>query len=149
MTKQPGILQSLSKMTEMHFVYAFFFEYKGEVFVKVGQSAVPYKRLDAITHGCPFPLSQAVFVQIGGSSHAKSFELRMKRELEEYRTRGEWYCFDKSDGAKFNEAVREVYAKITGRRLVWSKVDIREYFERQAQAAEKWQGRRRSRALAS
>lgn len=140
--KQPGILQSLSKMTEMHFVYAFFFEYKEEVFVKIGQSAVPYKRLDAITHGCPFPLSQAVFAQIGGESHAKTFELRMKKELYGYRTRGEWYCFPKDSGPRFNAAIRKVFMQITGRALSWSKIDIVAYFEKQSQASEKWHNRR-------
>lgn len=146
--KPPGILQSLSKMTEMHFIYAFFFEYKDEVFVKIGQSAVPYKRLNAVSQGCPFPLSQAVFAQIGGESHAKTFELRMKNELSECRTRGEWYCMHKSEGARFNVAIRKVFMQITGRTLAWSKIDVEVYLERQAQAAEKWQNRRRPKALA-
>lgn len=140
--RQPGILQSLSKLTEMYFVYAFFFEYRDEVFIKVGQSTTPYRRLDAITHGCPFPLSHGVFTQIGGNGPAKSFEIRMKRALADFRTRGEWYCFPAAEGSKFSAAANEVYMSVTGRRLTWSKIDLKAYFEKQSSASEKWLNRR-------
>jgi len=133
----------------MHFVYAFFFAYKDEVFVKVGQSAVPYKRLQAITHGCPFPLTRAVFSQIGSSTNAKSFEAGVRYALDAYRTRGEWYCFANSDGHTFSAAIHKVFARVTGRRLSWSEIDVDEFNAMQARAAERWLGRRCDKPVAS
>lgn len=145
MPKQPGILYSLSKMTEMLFVYAFFFEYGDEVFVKVGQSAKPHRRLGEVANGCPFPLSQAVYTQIGSASIAKSFELRMKVALARFRTRGEWYVFNKAQGGEFSVAANIVYMKVSARKLAWSEVDLQAYTEEQAAASRKWQNRRHKR----
>lgn len=142
-SKHPrGIIRDLSKAMDMHFVYAFFFEFGDNVHVKVGESRTPYKRMGQIAQHSPFPLSAAVFTHIGGFALARRFELRLMDRLADRRTRGEWYCFPKQDGKAFSQVIAVVYMECTGRKLKWTNVDLTEYRAEQLEAAKKWKGSR-------
>jgi len=133
-----GVLTDLSNAMDMHFIYAFFFEFGDNVHVKVGESRVPYKRMREIAQNCPFPLSAAVFSHIGGFQVARRFEMRVMHCLADRRTRGEWYCFPKADGKAFSAAMARVYMECTAKRLKWTNVDLTEYRAEQLEAAKKW-----------
>lgn len=107
----------------MHGVYAAFFEFRDSVLIKIGRSSRPYRRLQQVTAGSPFELTQAVFCHVGGLAAASSIEARAAHKLAKYRTRGEWYLFDRSEGRIFNELFNVAYSEVTGRPLKWTKVD--------------------------
>lgn len=132
----------ISKKNDMHFIYAFFFENAGKVHVKVGQSTRPYKRLGEISNGSPFPVSEAVFCLAGSKGEARSFEERVRARLNDRRTRGEWYVFEKDQGKEFASIIRVAFAEATGRKLQWKGIDIEEFCKVQAAYAEKFHNRR-------
>jgi len=133
-----GVLNELSRSMEMHFVYAFFFEFGDNVHVKVGESRVPYKRMQEIAQGCPFPIAAAVFSHIGGFPLARRFEMRFMNTMNHRRTRGEWYCFPKEEGVEFRQAIARVYSECTARPLKWTSIELDEYRAEQLEAAKKW-----------
>ena len=125
----------------MHFVYAFFFESGDDMHIKVGQSTTPYKRLQAITNGSPFPVTMAVYCHCGSKGLARSFERMVAYELRGLRTRGEWYVLPKTEGKIFRDVAMICFAKATGRSLKWQKIDLDAYRADQVAASTKWQGR--------
>lgn len=117
----------ISRANDMHFVYAFFFVNGESIHIKVGQSVSPYKRLQEILHGSPFPVQEAIFCHIGSKSMAYAFESYVRHALNHRRTRGEWYLFTKQDAAEFRSTVAEAYRGCSGRELKWSKVNMDEF----------------------
>lgn len=117
----------IHRLDEMHFIYAFFFENGDDIYVKVGESVKPYRRLEAVSAGSPFHVTQAVFCHAGSKSVARKFEALVKAELSGFRTRGEWYVFRKEQASVFRAVMAASFAKATGMRLKWTKVDIQKF----------------------
>ena len=141
-TRHPrNIMMEISKRNDMHFVYAFFFQFGDNVHVKVGESTTPYRRLGDIVHGSPFPVTQAVFCHAGPKSVARAFEELVRHALAHARTRGEWYVFHRDAGAEFRAAIATAFAKATGRTLRWTKIDLVEFAAENAEASGRWHGR--------
>lgn len=115
------------RLDEMHFVYAFFFENGEDIYIKVGESVKPYERLKAVSVGTPFTVSQAVFCHAGGKRVARKFEALVREALTPFRTRGEWYCLRKENSELFRACMKASFAKATGRKLAWSKIDLAEF----------------------
>ena len=113
----------IMKHTQMHFIYAAFFEVDDDIYIKVGRSTRPYQRVAALTQGVPFVLSRAVFAQAGSIENASSIERSLFKLLEGFRMRGEWYRFKHADAATFRTTIAASFTKFTGRKLVWSTMD--------------------------
>lgn len=118
------IYREIQKRESMQFVYAAFFDDRGDVYVKLGRSGTPYKRILQVASTSPFQLSKAVFSCVGSVKLAESIESYAKHRMDDQRTRGEWYRFGKSDGQVFSLAMQIIYAKVTGRQLKWTVVDV-------------------------
>lgn len=108
----------------MNAIYAAFFEFDGFVHIKVGRSITPYKRVLAISQGCPFELSKAAFCYVGSQAVAMSIESHVLERLSAYRTRGEWYRFRLDDGKLFSEQMKLAFTKVTGRQIKWTSLDV-------------------------
>lgn len=135
---ETGILRKLSKSSEMSFVYAFFFEFGDQVFVKVGRSVKPYRRLQTVAQAVPFQISEAVFCASRSIKQAESFERRVAARLKAFHARGEWYVFAAENGKVFSNAVRDCYQDACSRPLKWTRIDLGEFAAEQKEAASKW-----------
>jgi hypothetical protein len=113
----------ITKFGEMEFVYAAFFEDREDVFIKFGRSVKPYGRIRDVAMGSPFPISRAVFAQAGSKRLAGHIERCMYHRLREYRTRGEWYRLGRDQGKVFSQVAQIIFARATGRMLIWTPVD--------------------------
>lgn len=119
-------LLELTKANDMHFVYSAFAEDGSIVYVKVGQSVKPFSRIKALLTGCPFEIKRAVFCHAGSKRVAEGIEASVKHQLGAFRTRGEWYKFQKDQGSAFSEGMKFCFKRITGRDLIWSPIDMSE-----------------------
>lgn len=126
----------------MHAVYAAFFDFREFVFIKVGRSAKPYKRVMDVAMGCPLVLSAAVFAHVGDLGKAQSIEARCQSALAEHRSRGEWFVFPKDDGSKFASVMAEAFAKVTARPLRWNKMDVEKMRQEMLDAYKSFRGGR-------
>lgn len=116
----------LTKANDMHFVYAAFAEDETWVYAKVGQSVKPFARIQNLITGCPFPLKKAVFCHAGSKKLAEGVEASVKHQLSAFRTRGEWYRFQRDQGSVFSTGVQVCFRRITGRDLIWTPMDVKE-----------------------
>jgi hypothetical protein len=112
-------LYTLSRLSELHFIFAGFFDADPLVFIRLGHAARPYRTMARIARMAPWPLSNAVIAHIGDIHRAEQFERRMFHRLRAHRTYGDWFCFDGSAGLDFADVARLTYAECTGRRLQW------------------------------
>lgn len=136
------------KKDEMNFVYAAFFADRDDIYIKVGRSGTPYKRVQQIAESCPFVLSQAVFTSAGSVEAALKIERSLGHLLTGYRTRGEWFRFGLADGQVFSATVKTTFAKVTGRRLTWTVIDHAEILARMDAYSREWVRPRRAEQLA-
>lgn len=134
-------LVDLSKLSCMEFVYAAIFADRDDVYIKFGRSTRPYMRIKNVAHGSPFPLSSAVFAQVGSKSCAISVERQMRRQLAGFRTRGEWFRFSPDQGRVFSATIKRVFGRATGRALVWKEVDVAAMARENAADSRKWHSR--------
>lgn len=130
------------KRCQLDFVYAAFFPIdNGRVLVKFGRSQRPYARVKQIAENSPYELKQAVFTQAGDKAISTAIEKAMFYRLSKFRTRGEWYEFGGDEGSMFALSIKEIFAKITGRQLKWSSIDVSALREEGRIAAAKFHGR--------
>lgn len=112
-------LYTLSRLSELHFIYAGFFDAAPLVFIRLGHAGRPYRTLAKVARMAPWPLAQAVIAHIGSRERAEQFERIMFHRLRAYRCNGDWFCFDGAQGLVFGDAARLTYAECTGKRLEW------------------------------
>lgn len=117
-------LYTLSRASELHFIYAAFFDAKPLVFVRLGHAARPYRAVRALIRVAPWPVADAVISHIGNLSVASRFERIMFHRLREHRMRGDWFMFDDDAGHEFAAAARLTFAELTGRRLRWHPMPL-------------------------
>jgi len=115
----------IRKRTEMEFIYAAFFHTtEGRVLIKFGRSCVPAKRISHIALAAPYHLQKACFCQAGTKTLSTAIELSLRFQLSRFRTRGEWFEFERNEGSLFAGTVKDVIARITARQLKWTMFDV-------------------------
>jgi hypothetical protein len=117
-------LYTLSRMSELHFIFAGFFEVDSLVFIRLGHASRPFRTMARIARMAPWPLANAVLAHIGDMARAEQFERYMFHRLRQHRTSGDWFCFDATAGAQFADVARLTFAECTGRRLQWRHMAI-------------------------
>jgi hypothetical protein len=117
-------LYTLSRASELHFIFAAFFDAQPLVFIRLGHAAQPYRAVRSIARMAPWPLADAVISHIGPHALAARFERLMFHRLRQHRLHGDWFCFDDADGHEFAAVARLTYAEMTGRRLRWHPMPL-------------------------
>lgn len=80
--------------------YVYFFMARdgdGPMYVKVGRSDNPIKRIGEVQTGCPFPIIKAGMVKCLSLDQTKRIERDIHCRLQNRHTSGEWFKFDWSD----------------------------------------------------
>ena len=107
---------------------------------KIGISTDPLKRFSSIQTGCPVPISEMIYVEMGLAEVARLAEKELHARFSERRTTGEWFIFDTAkpaDKQAFNGTMREVMAHYLGSEWRWSRISAARVAEvaRREQAA--------------
>ena len=108
------------------FVYMLLCQDAGPVYIKVGISDRPTKRLLELRHGCPVTPRQFCFMEFGTRRAAKIIERMLHRAFDHWSAHGEWFAVPMADKAAFNEAWKDVIygRRENGRPCEWQKVSV-------------------------
>lgn len=66
----------------------------GPMYVKVGRSDDPMKRIEGVQVGCPFRIIKASMVKCRSAKQARDIEARIHGRLAKFHSSGEWFRFD-------------------------------------------------------
>lgn len=105
---------------------------KNEAYIKVGISTDPLQRVYQINCGSPVPITVALWCHVGKKRHALRIEKFIHRDLEPFKTRGEWLVMDPSSAEHkqvFHQTCQRQFASVTGRLLKWQRNSYKEIVE--------------------
>lgn len=114
----------IGNATGLVFVYCAFATDGDFVYVKVGISGSPFKRIANWIVGCPFQLEKVVFTHAGFLRDGYAIERSIAHAAKEFRMRGEWYRFSKDQGKVFSQLFMACYKRIIKRDLKWTHMDM-------------------------
>ena len=100
----------------------------GPIYVKIGLSDEPYRRLQALRNGCPVTPRRFATCAVPGRIIAKRVEHALLSQLAPWRTQGEWLKFDRDEKADFNAGWQEAFRKTApkGWPLEWTHIPVGE-----------------------
>lgn len=80
----------------------------GPVYVKVGISDQPIKRLKSLRLGCPVTPHQFLYMEVRSRRKARSIEISLHDALAKWGAHGEWFRVPMEEKAQFNGAWKRV-----------------------------------------
>ena len=97
----------------------------GPVYLKVGRSDDPVRRVQDVQVGCPFRIIKASMVKCASVDQAKEVELALHRRLSDRNSSGEWFRFDwnnPADKEELADAAERCFAVI--REWKFEEIDL-------------------------
>jgi hypothetical protein len=92
------------------YVYMLMCENSDGIHIKVGRSNNPLGRLATLLTACPLSPGVMATAELPNRRIALNFEQELHCALAPWRTNGEWFLFDSSDKAEFNESLQRAAA---------------------------------------
>ncbi len=113
----------------------------GPVYVKVGMSTDPTKRLHSLRLGCPVTPRQFLTIRRPSSATALKVERALHSGLQRWVSSGEWYCVPIDEKPEFNAAIQSVLArhKQSGYPNKWEKVAVQPLVKEAAERKKTYQ----------
>lgn len=108
------------------YVYMLMCQDAEPIYIKIGMSDAPARRLDELRTSCAVTPKILATVEVPSRKIACAMERDLHIAMAPWQTTGEWYLFDGQDQEHFNatwKAVFEKYAK-PGWPLRWQKVPV-------------------------
>lgn len=98
----------------------------GPVYVKVGMTSNPTRRLHQLRLGCPVTPHQFCTMRQPSEKKARRAETALHRALGRWRSSGEWYRVPISEKAEFNATMQETLRahRKTGFPTAWEKIAV-------------------------
>ena len=101
------------------------------VYLKIGQSSSPTKRLQDLIYGCGLKAEVFSFTDVGYCHRAKQLENALLLACKPWQTRGEWFRIPLAEKQTFNFLLREVCDTVAKKwhwesdaRIKWEKVMV-------------------------
>lgn len=133
------------------FIYMLFCNEEDKVFVKIGVSDRPTKRLSALASSAPLRPKLFAFMEIWDRSSALVIESRLHEALAKWHSHGEWFVLSYDERDNFKTAWKNVLFGFhrSGWPLVWNQVSVDAVLRvgRKTQAYVRRQYARRGRAF--
>lgn len=133
--------------------YVYFFlarDSDGPMYVKVGRSGNPIKRIGQVQTGCPIPIVKAGMVKCLGLEQAVKIERQFHSRLGDRKSSGEWFRFDWSkldDRESLQAAITTIFIGVPEWKL--EEIDLDKAAAMYAElAAERQRKSRKNRKLA-
>lgn len=110
------------------FCYMILCEVSGFIYIKIGHSSDPFRRLTEIRTGCPLEPKICAYCHVFSKDMAVSIERELHAELKAWRSRGEWFVFPAVDKEQFNTGWKKVFARHAAKSwpLRWQKASARQ-----------------------
>lgn len=102
---------------------------------KIGVTCEPMNRPLNVQTGCPFKITEVLFLDMYLEPIARKAEAALHVQLSDYRTSGEWFVFDTADPRHkedFASAAAEVCGFYAGPDWKWTRVTMTEIREARA-----------------
>lgn len=98
-----------------------------KIYIKVGKSIAPMKRLDQLRHACPVTPRYFYVCPLPTNKIARKIEAELHCAFEAWRHNGEWYKLEAKDKADFNAAWRHIFNWFSTAlwKLSWTKLNVR------------------------
>lgn len=100
---------------------------EGLAHFKIGVTCEPMRRPLNVQTGCPFKITEVLFLDMGIESIARKAEAALHVQLGDHRTSGEWFAFDTGNPEhkeSFAAASREVCSFYAGPDWKWVRVTM-------------------------
>lgn len=99
----------------------------GPLYVKIGVSLDPQKRLRQLWAGCPVTPQHFAVVETRSPARAKKIEAELLTALGKWRHNGEWLFLSIDDKAEFNSKWKAVFERNseTGWKLAWTQMSVK------------------------
>lgn len=81
----------------------------GPLYIKIGRSRDPYKRLDQIRTACPVKAVQLAVCPVRTIEQSRKLEKALLDATSVWRIRGEWCRLDLEDRSSFNEKWKALF----------------------------------------
>lgn len=109
------------------FVYMLMCGEKEKIYIKVGQTCRPARRLEELRVGCPFVPKIYATAGTPGRELAQKLERELHGAFEEWHSHGEWFSFTDADKERFNQAWQLVFERSASPSwpLVWTKLAVK------------------------
>jgi hypothetical protein len=109
---------------------------RNEIFVKIGISDDPLKRLTSILVGCPLTPGILAATRLANRRIAQQAETAVHEALFGFRVRGEWFCFKPTDKPEFNRLLQSALAEFSSPSLPveWAKINVEQMMAQKRQA---------------
>lgn len=116
------------------FVYLLLCESPEGIYVKIGLSDDPLKRLKGLLNGCPLKPGIMAVAELPNRVKALQFERELHGAMRNFRHAREWFLFSRNDKARFNELLRGAAIEFASPSwpIRWDKLSVPELI-RQAQ----------------
>jgi hypothetical protein len=130
MITQPPTLRRNGRI-QGTYVYLVLCEEGASIFVKIGISDQPIKRLRELATGCPLVPGVLAYVELPSRPLALLAERGLHSQFTQWRSRGEWFRFRKRDREKFNAGLNTVLSKWKGPSwpMKWTKLNAIELLQ--------------------
>lgn len=120
------IVENAWQKPQPWFVYMALCQDDGPIYVKVGMSQRPDRRLVGLKVACPIPIHQLYICEIGTKKKARIVEHALHIGLIKWAITGEWFRLQGDDKTAFNGAWQAVFREQgkPNRPLKWEKADV-------------------------
>lgn len=111
LAREVGKYLMLSGLTPEAYVYMLLCEGSGEwpVYIKIGMSCEPYRRLTTLMTGCPVPAIKLAICPVRSRRLARSIERRLLKATERWTANGEWRRLKLEDKSAFNACWKAIF----------------------------------------
>jgi len=112
----------------------------GDLFVKVGMTANPEQRLEALRTAVPIPTEMFAVVEVPSRKLALRLERALHEAFEQWASRGEWFRLTLDDKPTFKAAWQEVFRlhQRPSWELKWTYMNMERYEAARAQRRNYW-----------
>jgi hypothetical protein len=98
----------------------------GFSYCKIGISRDLAKRVAGVQTGCPIPISDVAYLQVG-STYTRQAEAMMHSGLKKFHSQGEWFRLNFTDPehkAAFQEVTKRVIDRFGATHTCWKHMDL-------------------------
>lgn len=120
------------------------------IYVKIGLSDSPLKRMQSLRNGCPVTPKRFAICAVPSRLIAQRVERSLLTEFSPWTSHGEWFKFDKAEKQDFNVAWQRGFANIRlgSWALEWTHFAVEELIKQWAKSQKIYQSKWRRRGVA-
>lgn len=102
---------TISGRIDGSYVYMLLCSEGDAIYIKIGMTCTPTKRLYALVNNCPLKPEIFATANVYSRKMAYAVERALHRKMRHWRQHGEWFRLTPAERAEFNQGWKDVFAK--------------------------------------